>query len=56
MARGGDEVQAAVNPVVWHQSSVHPGLRIQEVLTLTVNVVNDRLPAERGMIKDRERK
>jgi len=45
---GGDEVEAAVHPVVWHQSAVDPGLGVQEVLALGVDVVDDRLPAAGG--------
>lgn len=45
VSRGGDEVQAAVDSVVWHGSAVHSGLCVQEVLALTVNVVYDWLPA-----------
>lgn len=40
-----DEVQAAVDPVVGHGPAVHPGLRIQEVLAFTVDVVDNWLPA-----------
>lgn len=46
MSRGCYEVQTAVDSVVWHGPAVDPRLCIQEVLTLTVNVVYDRLPAE----------
>ena len=45
---GGDEVETAVHSVVGHQASVHPRLGVQVVLKLVVNVVDDRLPAERG--------
>lgn len=44
VSRGRYEVQAAVDSVVWHGPAVHPRLCIQEVLTLTVNVVYDWLP------------
>lgn len=44
MARGGDKVQAAVDPIVRHLSSVDTGLCVQEVLKLIVNVVDNRLP------------
>ena len=53
MTGGGNEVEAAVHPVVWHQSAVHPGLCIEEVLTLAVDVVDDRLPAARWKGKPR---
>lgn len=45
MSRWRDEVQAAVDSVVWHGPAVHPGFCVQEVLALTVNVVDDWLPA-----------
>lgn len=45
VSRRCNEVQAAVDSVVWHWPAVHPGLCIQEVLTFTVNVVYDWLPA-----------
>ena len=48
VARGGDEVQAAVHPVIWHLSSVHPRFSVQEILTLAVDVVDDWLPAAGG--------
>lgn len=47
VTRGGDEVQAAVHPVVRHLPPVYPGFGIEEVFKLTVDVVDDRLPAER---------
>ena len=52
MSGGGDEVETAVHSVVGHQASVHPRLRVQVVLKLVVNVVDDRLPAERGTRRD----
>lgn len=45
MSRRRNEVQAAVDSVVGHRPAVHPGLGIQEVLTFTVNVVYNWLPA-----------
>ncbi len=47
VTRGGDEVQAAVHPVVRHLPPVYTGFSIEEVFKLTVDVVDDRLPAER---------
>lgn len=47
MSRRRNEVQAAVDSVVGHGPAVHPGLCIQEVLAFTVDVVYNRLPAER---------
>ncbi len=47
VTRGGDEVQAAVHSVVRHLPPVYPGFSIEEVFKLTVDVVDDRLPAER---------
>lgn len=44
MSKWRDEVQAAVDSVVWHGSAVYPGLCIQEIFTLTVDVVYDWLP------------
>ena len=51
MSGGRDEVEAAVHPVVGHQSAVHPGLCVEEVLALAVDVVDDRLPAARWKVK-----
>ena len=48
VSRGGDEVQAAVDSVVGHLASVHPGLGVEVILELAVDVVDDRLPAEGG--------
>lgn len=44
VSRGRYKVQAAVDSVVWHRPAVHPRLCIQEVLTLTVDVINNWLP------------
>lgn len=45
MSRRSNEVQAAVNSAVGHLAPVHPGLRVQVVFKLAVDVVDDRLPA-----------
>ena len=45
MSRGGDEVEAAVHSVVRHLSSIDPGLWVEVILKLTVDVINDWLPA-----------
>jgi len=47
VTRGGDEVQAAVHPVVRHLPPVDTRFSIQEVFKLTVDVVDDWLPAEK---------
>lgn len=44
MTRGGNKVQAAVDPIVRHLSSVDTGLGIQEVFKLVVDVIDNRLP------------
>lgn len=49
MSRWGDEIQTAMHPAVWHLPSVDPRLCIQVVLKFTVNIVDDRLPAEEEM-------
>lgn len=49
VTRGGNEVQATVHPVVRHLPPVNTGFSIQEVLKLTVDVVDDWLPAEKGV-------
>lgn len=46
VSRRGDEVQAALHSVVWHLPSVDPGLGVEVILKLTVDVIDDRLPAE----------
>lgn len=46
MPRRSDEIQAALHSAVWHQPSVDPGLCVEVVLKLTVDVVDDRLPAK----------
>ena len=48
-----DEVETAVDSVVWHGSAVYPRLCVQEVLTLTVDVVYDWLPT--GKMEERSR-
>lgn len=45
MSRRGDEVQAALHSVVWHLPPVDPGLCVEEIFELAVDVVGDRLPA-----------
>lgn len=46
MTRWGDKVQTAVHPAVRHLAPVDPRLCVEVVLKLTVDVVDDRLPAE----------
>lgn len=46
MPRWGDEIQTAMHPAVWHLPSVDPRLCIQVILKFTIDVVDDRLPAE----------
>lgn len=46
MSRWGDEIQTAMHPAVWHLPSVDPRLCIQVILKFTIDVVDDRLPAE----------
>lgn len=55
VARGGNEVQTAVDPVIRHESSVDPGFRVQEVLAFTVDVVNDRLPTKENTREEEEK-
>ncbi len=45
MSWGCDEIQAAVHSAVRHLPSVHTRLCVQIILKLTVDVINDRLPA-----------
>lgn len=57
MTRGGNKVQAAVDPIVRHLSSVDTGLSVQEVLKLIIDVVDNWLPTateEKGVKKGRE--
>ena len=46
MPRWSDEVQATLYSVVRHLPSVDPGLCVEVILKLTVDVVDDWLPAE----------
>lgn len=46
MSRGSNEVQAAVHSAVWHLASVDTRLCVEVILKLTVDVIDDRLPAE----------
>lgn len=46
MPRRSDEIQAALHSVVRHLPSVDPGLCVEVILKLAVDVVDDRLPAE----------
>lgn len=46
MSRWGDEIQAALHSVVGHLTSVDPRLCIEIILKLTVDVINNWLPAE----------
>lgn len=48
MSRGGDEIEAAVHPAVRHLTAVDAGLCVEVILKLTVDVVDDRLPAGMG--------
>lgn len=47
MAVWGDEVEAAVNPVVLDILAIQPALVFEVLFELTVYVVVDRLPAAR---------
>lgn len=54
MSRRSDEVQAALHSAVRHQPPVDPGLRVEVILELTVDVVDDGLPAEGPQVKWRQ--
>lgn len=45
MARGRDEVQAAVDSAVRYLTSHHPRFGVQELLVLVLDVLDHRLPA-----------